>query len=117
MTTDDIATVDRHRLDVLMGFGKDPHLDATPPDPYPGEGVAEWSAGFEDLSQGVRVSVWFVRDPAERSAAAAKLASGGGVKVGTNGGMLFCARSVASQASEDAVSRLMELATRFAGEE
>ena len=117
MTTDDVAAVDRHRLDVLIGFGKDPHLDAAPPDPYPGEGTPEWSAGFEDLSQGVRVSVWFVRDPEERGAAGAKLASEPGAQVGTNGGMLLCARSAASRASEEAAARVRELATRFAGKE
>jgi hypothetical protein len=114
MTLDDVASSDRQRLDLLLGVGRDPHLEVAPPEPFSGEGKVDWAAGFEDPERAVRLTVWFVRDPAERDAAAARLAGTGGL-VGTNGGMLF--HGYAQAVDPAGESRLTELASRFAGEE
>jgi len=113
---DDLAASDRRRLDKLIGFDSDPALVAASPDQYPGDGPIEWAAGFEDAETAVKVSVWFVRDPTEREAAAARLTPEG-TQTATNGAMLFHGRATSPQGTEAAAPRLRQLVTRFAGDE
>jgi hypothetical protein len=116
--SDDIATADRQRLDKLLKYGHDPALTVVEPEALPVDIDAEWSAGFEDSDNQVRITVVFVRDPDRREEAAAALRSlgapdsDGGVRVSTNGGMLFYGRS-----SGPEHTRLRQLASRFAGRE
>ncbi|MDQ6784409.1 MAG: hypothetical protein M3063_13410 [Actinomycetota bacterium] len=113
----DPATADRRRLDVLLGLAADDDLKAAAPQPAEVDG-SEWATGFEDAAAGVRLAVYFVRDPAVRARVADELQIPSqdypAVRVSTNGGMLAVGRGRAGQEAE---RRLNALLSAFAGRE
>ena len=114
----DPAIADRRRLEALIeGVAG---LVPADPEPLRLEVPSEWSAGFAGAS-GVRVTVLFVRDPAEREEAARALRGHAGesrvVRVATNGGMLLHASGPAGEHREHSEQTLHRIASRFAGRE
>jgi hypothetical protein len=116
----DPAADDRRRLDQLLGYGPDSALIPSEATGVQSPLDAEWTAEFEDPVLGVRISVWFIRDPHSRAEAAAALrAQPDGppaAMVAMNGGMLFSG-TVPAGGGDAAEMRLRELASRFAGRE
>lgn len=114
VTMDDLAESARQRLDSLLRVGRDPDLQMSSPDAYPGPGDPEWAVGFQDRARRVHLTVWFVRDTGAREEAARKLDQSH-FRSSTNGPLLFGGRL--DLPDDDAKDRLSELASRFAGKE
>lgn len=112
MAENDIAASDRRRLEKLLQFERDDHLQASQPEEFDIVG-AEWSAGFEDAEARARLSVYFIRDPAERNRIGQEL-SARGRRCSMNGGMLAVG---SSEERDDSRARLKQLMSRFAGRE
>ncbi|HTW09885.1 MAG TPA: hypothetical protein VME46_20450 [Acidimicrobiales bacterium] len=118
MSDPGLAAADRRRLEQLLGVDADQGLRPSAVEKVLPPG-AEWSAAFVDAVAGINLVAYFIGDPDEREEAAraakGKAVAGDTVCVASNGGLLLVATAKSDEPST--AERMVELLSRFAGEE